>query len=322
MTTSVRRVSLRLLILPVLTALIVSACGGGGDQFSETVEVDPDSIGVIPVNSEFILGENRFAFGLLSPETGAPIVDANVHLRFYDLNQGEEFKFETDAISRVPARDAGIQEQVEHVHADGSSHTHFNAGDEVGIYTANVNFDTTGEWGVEIRVEKAEEDIEGTILPRFVVTTTATTPPIGFDAPRSENLTIDDVDDLSLIDSSANPTEEMHTTTIKAAIEAGRPVLVLFAVPGFCTSRLCGPEIEIMRKLYPEWQERVEFIHVEFYEDPGTNQIVSQAAKDWGLRTEPWFFLIDAEGKIAAKFEGPTSMAELVDALTALSSRP
>jgi hypothetical protein len=308
--------------LALLLVLFVSACGGGGDKFADTVEVDPDGLGVIAVNTEFILGENRFAFGLLSPKTGAPIVDANVHLRFYDLNEGEEFKFETDAVSRVPARDAGIQEQVEHIHADGSKHTHFNAGDEVGIYTAIVNFDTPGEWGVEIQVEKADEDIDETLLPRFVVTTTATTPPIGYDAPRSENLTVDDVDDLSRIDSSANPTEEMHTTTIRAAIEAGRPVLVLFAVPGFCTSRLCGPEIEIMRKLYPEWQERVEFIHVEFYDDPGTNQLVSQAAKDWGLRTEPWFFLIDAEGKVAAKFEGPTSMAELVEALTAVTALP
>jgi len=308
------------LVVPVLAFLLVS-CGGGGDKFSQTVDVDPDDIGVIAINSEFILGENRFAFGLLSPETNTPIVDADVHLRFYDLNDGEQFKFETDAVSRVPARDAGIQEQVEHIHADGSRHTHFNVGDETGIYTANVTFDTPGEWGVEIQVSKPDADIDQTILPRFVVTTTATTPPIGFDAPLSENRTVDDVDDLTLIDSSTNPSEEMHTTTIKEAIEAGRPTLVLFAVPGFCTSRLCGPEIEIMRKLYPEWKDRVEFIHVEFYEDPGTNSVVSQPAKDFGLRTEPWFFLIDANGKIAAKFEGPTGMAELVDAMTAVTNQ-
>jgi hypothetical protein len=313
---------LKLTAVPValVLAALAAACGGGGDKFSSTVEVNPESIGVIPVNTEFILGENRFAFGLLSPETGMPIVDANVHLRFFELNEGEVFKFETDAISRVPARDAGIDEQVEHVHVDGTVHTHFNAGGEVGIYTAVVNFDAPGQWGVEIQVEKPEEGIDETILPRFVVTTTATTPPIGFDAPRSENLTVQDVDDITKIDSSANPSEEMHTTTIKEAIEAGRPTLVLFAVPGFCTSRLCGPELEIMRKLYPEWKDRVEFIHVEFYEDPGTNKVVSKAAQEWGLRTEPWFFLIDSRGKIAAKFEGPTSMDELVEALTEVTT--
>ena len=305
----------------LILALFASACSGSSDKtFSDTVEVDPNAIGVIPVNTEFVLGENRFAFGLLSPETGSPIVDANVHLRFYDLNDGEEFKFETDAISRVPARDAGILEQVEHRHADGTVHTHFNAGDEVGIYTAEVNFDAAGQWGVEIQIEKQDEDIDETLTPRFVVTTQATTPPVGFDAPRSENRTVDDVDDITLIDSSANPSEEMHTMTIKESIEAGRPTLVLFAVPGFCTSRLCGPELDIMRKLYPEWKDRVEFIHVEFYDDPGTNSQVTRAAQEWGLRTEPWFFLIDENGKIAAKFEGPTAMAELVAAMTAVTN--
>jgi hypothetical protein len=311
---------LRSLSIPLALLLLAAACGGGGDTFSDTVEVDPDAIGVIAVNTEYVLGENRFAFGLLSPETQAPIVDAGVHLRFYELNTGEVFRFEAEAISRVPARDAGIAEQVEHSHADGSLHTHFNAGDEVGIYTANVTFDQPGEWGVEIKIVKPDDDIDETLLPRFFVTTQATTPPIGFDAPRSVNRTVDDVDDIALIDSSTNPSEEMHTTTIKAAIEAGRPVLVLFAVPGFCTSRLCGPELEIMRKLYPEWKDRVEFIHVEFYDDPGTNSIVSQAAQDWGLRTEPWFFVIGKDGKIAAKFEGPTSLDELADAMTKVTS--
>ncbi len=311
---------LRFAFIPILIVLLASACSGSGNTFADAIEVDPDTIGVIPVNTEYVLGENRFAFGLISPDTGSPIVDAKVHLRFYDINNGEQLKFEMDAISRVPARDAGILEQVEHVHADGTVHTHFNAGDEIGIYTAEVNFDTLGQWGVEIHVKKDDPKIDETLLPRFVVTNTATTPPVGIDAPRSENLTVDDVDDITKIDSSSDPSPEMHTKTIKEAIEEGRPTLVLFAVPGFCTSRLCGPEIEIMRKLYPEWKDRVEFIHVEFYEDPGTNQIVSQAAQDWGLRTEPWFFVIDANGKVAAKFEGPTSMQELVDAMTKVTS--
>src|SRR5690606_14218048 len=90
------------LSIGLMLAALVSACGGDGKTFPVKVSVGPNAIGVIPVNSEYVVGPNRFAFGLLSPETGAPIVDAKVHLRFYDLNDGEEFKFETDAISRVP----------------------------------------------------------------------------------------------------------------------------------------------------------------------------------------------------------------------------
>jgi hypothetical protein len=167
---------------------------------------------------------------------------------------------------------------------------------------------------VEIKMEKG--NLKRTILPRFNVITQATTPPIGFDAPRSRNLTADHVDDITQIDTSANPSREMHETTIADAIAAGRPALVLFAVPGFCTSRLCGPELEIMRKLYPRYRDKAEFIHVEFYKNPGTaNPEPVDAVKKWGLRTEPWFFLIDSKGKVAAKFEGPTSMQELEEAL-------
>jgi hypothetical protein len=103
---------------------------------------------------------------------------------------------------------------------------------------------------------------------------------------------------------------------VAQAIEAKRPVLVLFAAPGYCTSQLCGPEYEIMRKLYPRYRDRVEFIHIEAFKNPTSPQReLVDAAKEWGLRTEPWFFVVGSDGKVSMKFEGPTSMAELEEAL-------
>jgi hypothetical protein len=111
----------------------------------------------------------------------------------------------------------------------------------------------------------------------------------------------------------------MHTSTIADAIAAGRPALVLFAVPGFCESRLCGPELDIMRRLRHKYAEQAEFIHVEFYQNPGSPARTPVAAvAEWGLRSEPWFFAIDKSGNVAAKFEGPTSLAELDEALLAI----
>jgi hypothetical protein len=244
-----------------------------------------------------------------------------VSLTFFDLNDGEEVeKFRTEAVSRVPARDAGLSEQIIHVHADGSQHAHFNAGEQVGVYTAEVNFDRPGIWGVEIEIDSATPAIKETIRPRFNVLPQGPTPMIGAAAPRSRNLTAADVNDIAQIDSSANPSAEMHTATIADTIAAGRPALVLFAVPGFCESRLCGPEMEIMRKLYPQHRARVEFIHVEFYKNPGSpERVPADAVREWNLRSEPWFFLIDGEGNIAARFEGPTSLQELDEALKAVA---
>jgi hypothetical protein len=308
-----------ILVSLIAAAILFAACGSGdGKKFPETVSIGADDIRPELISTELIQGKNRFAFALIDPD-GLLIIDADVHLAFYRLYDDgkEEKRFEMDAISSVPARDAGIDQAIEHVHADGTVHIHANVGEQVGIYTAIVDFDEPGRWGVEIKIKNDKWD--ETILPSFPVGGQATTLAIGADAPHSINRTVDDVDDISLIDSSATPSEEMHTETIAEALDEGKPLLVLFAVPGYCTSQLCGPEYEIMRKLYPEYRDRVSFIHVEPFEVPSkpdkSPDDLVQAAQDFGLQSEPWFFVIDSEGKVSMKFEGPTSMQELVTAL-------
>ena len=301
----------------VAGAILAIACGGGdGKKFPDTVVIGADDIQPQLVSTELVPGKNRFAFALIDQQTGLLIIDADVHMTFYRLYEDgrEEERFERDAISSVPARDAGIEEAIEHVHADGQTHIHANVGEQVGIYTTVVEFDEAGRWGVELKIDTGERT--ETILPSFMVGTVSTTLAIGADAPRSVNRTVDDVEDITLIDSSAEPSEEMHTETIAEVLDEGRPILVLFAVPGYCTSQLCGPESEIMRKLYPRYRDRVSFIHVEPFEVPSSpDKVLVQAALDFGLQTEPWFFVIDAEGKVSMKFEGPTSMQELETAL-------
>ena len=40
-----------------------------------------------------------------------------------------------------------------------------------------------------------------------------------------------------------------------------------------------------------------------------------QAVVEWKLPSDPWFFLVDRKGFIFAKFEGPTTRAELEESL-------
>ena len=42
---------------------------------------------------------------------------------------------------------------------------------------------------------------------------------------------------------------------------------------------------------------------------------ISPVIEEWGLPSEPWTFLVDAEGRVAAKFEAFTSVEELQEAL-------
>jgi hypothetical protein len=310
-----------LTLATLLVTLLLAACGGGGsDKDGSSGTKFPNSAETVkqgdpyPIlaNTELTVGPNRIAVGVIGPDS-KPLVDAKVHFTFYNLKGGKETKTQDmDAVSRVPGRDAGLPAQETIRLPDGTTRQIFNVGEEVGIYTTNVTFPEAGDWGVEIAVKADNPKVDKTFRPRFNVIEKGTTPAIGSPAPKSKNLTADDVPNIAQIDSSSKPSRDMHTSTIAAAIAGGKPTLVLFAVPGFCESRLCGPELEIMRKLWPKYKDKVEFIHVEFYKDPGNpSRIPVEAVAEWGLRSEPWFFAIDNKGNVAAKYEGPVSLAEL-----------
>ena len=105
-------------LLGVLLALTLTATACSGDDeapFEDDVIVIDDREAVTPIiaSSELVVGANRFVLGILGPD-GRPIVDARVNLRFFDLNGATAVeKFAAATVSRVPARDAGIEEQIE-----------------------------------------------------------------------------------------------------------------------------------------------------------------------------------------------------------------
>ena len=61
----------------------------------------------------------------------------------------------------------------------------------------------------------------------------------------------------------------------------------------------------------------VRFIHVEVYEDNDPTKGYNQWMREWGLQTEPWTFVVGANGKIASRFEGLVSVHELEAAVQA-----
>ena len=59
----------------------------------------------------------------------------------------------------------------------------------------------------------------------------------------------------------------------------------------------------------------MRFIHVEVYEDNDPAKGFNTWMQEWGLRTEPWTFLVGADGKIVDRFEGAVSVLELEEAI-------
>jgi hypothetical protein len=122
-------------------------------------------------------------------------------------------------------------------------------------------------------------------------------------------LVLDDVDqDLSRLTSSPDPDPALHKTRLDEAVSNGKPSVLLFATPGYCQTRFCGPAYQVASELQREYGQRVNFVYVEIFSglpDPATtNWRASEAAAAFGLESEPWLYLIDAEGTVVYRLEG------------------
>jgi hypothetical protein len=182
-----------------------------------------------------------------------------------------------------------------------------------GIYVAQIPFEWPGTWGLEVLATQGNSATE---VSRFTVDVLAAplTPALGTPAPRSHNLIASDVPDLRHIDTSDPPDPRLHQVRIADAIAQGKPQVIVFAAPKFCTSRVCGPVVDVVRLLLPTYGDRVVFAHQEIWQDFAT-QRVAPTVEEWRLHSEPWIFVVDGKGIIRAKFEGLTTAHEIAAAL-------
>ena len=189
-----------------------------------------------------------------------------------------------------------------------------------GVYEAeNVTFDAPGVWSVLVTADVAGA---GTQMARkaFLVEAAPALPAPGQPALRTENLTIHSKGvPLAAIDSRASidgsiPDRNLHEWTIAEAIAQHRPALVVFATPVYCISRFCGPVTDAVEQLSRTYANRAEFIHVEIYRNYKKNAL-NKAAVEWLYRkrnlTEPWLYLIGANGKILDRWSSLFDVREV-----------
>jgi len=300
----------RSLGLGLLTpALLLTACLNVLDGRRASAS-EPAPLQVLMTTSELVVGQNRFAFGLL--KSNALLVDADVAVRVYDIRD-EDAKLVTEA--PAPYRKLEVVENGKpvHIHPDGTRHVHSGTTDVRGIYVAQATFGRPGAWGVEVLVRQGDGSVEATRFSSTVLAVSPT-PALGTSAPRSRNLIASEVSDLRQIDSSEPPDPRLHQTRIADAIAQGKPQVIVFATPKFCTSRVCGPVVDVVRTLLPAYSNRVVFTHQEIWQ-AGPPQQFSPTVEEWNLQSEPWIFVVDGQGIIRAKFEGLTTRHELEEAL-------
>jgi hypothetical protein len=164
----------------------------------------------------------------------------------------------------------------------------------------------------------------------FDVLPAGSVPAIGAPAPRSQTYTGTTPEEIALISTDPSPDPSMYRLSIDQAVGSGRPTWIVFATPAFCQTATCGPTLDVVKSVVADYQDRVDFIHVEPYQlhqteaglqpllsDTGQLQVV-QAVTEYGLPTEPYQFLADGAGIVRASFQGIASADEIRAALDAV----
>ena len=185
------------------------------------------------------------------------------------------------------------------------------AGGVTKIYVARFSVPRPGRYWLV--AQPAGKLIKGVSV--FDVFGTQSMPTIGDQAPPSNTPTLAGAPAAKLT-TERPPDRALLRYSVAASLAAHKPFVVTFATPKYCTSRVCGPVVDVVdavrRKLEPRG---VRFIHVEVYTDNNPTKGYNRWMRQWGLATEPWTFLVGRDGKVKAEFEGSVSIDELETAV-------
>lgn len=276
---------MRFLILFLLLLLLVG-CQAAAEPVVEAVT----PVQVALVSGDFAVGRPRVSFALFD----GPEPLANVQ------------QVELSAV------ETGVENATPVWRGTAEGYTDY----EVPYWVAYPELPAAGFWGLaaEIRLD------DGTVVEApFVVEVReeSAAPAIGDPAPASQNRTLKTEPDLQKLSSGNDPNPALYQMTVAEAMASGRPTVVGFITPGLCQTRWCAPVLDSVEAVGADVGQQANFIHVEVYEDFQELTVVDEMA-EWGLTTEPWVFVLDEDGRVVARFNGPLSARELKAALTPL----
>ena len=267
------------------------------------------------ISQEVAVEQVRFTFVLLDQSEHA-IEDARVNVDFQPPGDRPAPPIANAVYRKIVLDDVRV-----------SASEWYDADVEVrGIYAIDrPPFDRPGEWELKLSIFHGDSESPVEIRASVQVLAESSTPKLGETVSPIEHRTAADVADLTEISTSPDPLPEMFQTSIADALDQDQPFLVVFATPAFCQSRICGPVVETVASLIPDYGEDITFIHIEPYDldliRGGGNFEPSLEAKAWGLPSEPWVFLVDDSGRLTAKFEGIVTLEELDEAIRATLAR-
>lgn len=249
--------------------------------------------------TDYVPGRNRVAFGLI--EHDGTLVYGNTAV-YVARSEGAKahgpFLAPADSLEVRPA-----------------FRSETSAGDDVsGVYHAEVELPGPGRWLLLV-VTRSGEQLVGA-ASTVTARRSSPVPAVGDPAPRIHTPTLASVGgDVAQIDTRVPPSR-LHEVDFFDVV-GRRPVALLFATPALCRSRVCGPVADEAVQLQTAYGDRVAFIHNEVYVDNDPNKGLRPQLRAFGLTSEPWLFVIGADGRVAARLEGAFGIDEFRESIEA-----
>lgn len=334
-------------LLPVV-AFLLAGCGGGsgsssgstasvaeshpappksqfpsaeGKTLAEVLEAEGakrSQLVVSPAAEVFNVGENRYPFGVFERDR-TQVPDAEVALYFAhapvkeagqpgvgatESNAGKR-ALDEPAVGPFPA----AIESLETKPAFRAKTTTVDPDAALAVYTTHVDFPSKGEWQIAAMV-KEDGELRTTLLPSAVVGAHEKVPQVGQKAPVIHTPTPADVHgDLSKITTRIPP--DTQNEVDYADVLGRKPIVLLFATPQFCQSRVCGPVVDVAEQVKQAYGSKAAFIHMEIYKDNDPNKGTRPQVRAFHLPSEPWLFAIGRDGRIEAEIDGAFGVEEL-----------
>jgi hypothetical protein len=186
------------------------------------------------------------------------------------------------------------------------------------IYTVSIPFAKPGTYELLGIAKQGGKLVAATLPSAGLVVKSAAKDPIpavGSAPPRIHTPTLTDVGGNAGAIDTRLPPSSMHDVDF-ADVLGKKPVVLLFATPQLCQSRVCGPVVDLAEQVKANASNSdVAFIHMEVYRDNRIDKGIRPQMAAFHLQSEPWLFTFNRAGKVAARIEGAFSERELNDAI-------
>jgi hypothetical protein len=311
-----------LLALAALAAVAVAGCGGGsgetrpappqkdfpqaqGKTISQLLHGSgavPSELVIAPASQVFDKGEERYPFGVFT--AGQEQVD-DVEVALYFAKDGK-----SKVIGPLPAKLETLETKPAYRSQNGSG-----PGEAKSVYVVpKVDFAKDGSYLAIAMIKGKDGKLEASRLPSPVVDQYPKVPKVGERPPKIDTLTAADVgNDLEKIDTRVPP-DQMHKVNF-AEVLGKKPIVLIFATPALCQSRVCGPVVDVAQQVADKFEPQADFIHQEVYNENEISKGLRPQLKAFHLPTEPWTYLIGKEGVIKDRLSGAYGVDELEEAM-------